>query len=146
MSWLSKPPIVVPYDFSAEARDAVLKAIDLLGDASGVHVVHVLGELSQGEPGEVWHTVDTGTRTQHATKAIQKELADSKFAGVQVKIAFGDPGHKITEYAAKIGATAIVIPSHGRSQLMRILLGSVADRVVRLAKCPVIILRSDRPD
>ncbi|HCK41739.1 MAG TPA: hypothetical protein DHW22_08920 [Planctomycetaceae bacterium] len=49
----------------------------------------------------------------------------------------GDPGHNITDYAKEIGAGLIVMPSHGRTRLKRMLIGSVAERVVRLAHCPV---------
>ena len=54
----------------------------------------------------------------------------------------GDPGHEITEYAEEIGASLIITPSHGRTGLSRLLIGSVAERVVRLAKCPVMVLKS----
>lgn len=53
-------------------------AVSLLGSSEGVHLIHVLGELSPADPGEVWHTVDENTRTHHATQAIRKELSDEK--------------------------------------------------------------------
>ncbi len=43
--------------------------------------------------------------------------------------------------AKKIDADLIVMPSHGRTGLKRLLIGSVAERVVRMAKCPVMVLR-----
>ncbi|MCC9609736.1 universal stress protein [Blastopirellula sp. JC732] len=141
MTWLAHPPIVVPFDFSPVSKEAVGRAIGLIGSPSGVHVVHVLGELSPAEPGEVWHTVDHATRTKHATEAIIKELGNE----VTVKVLFGDAGHQITEYADEIGAKLIIMPSHGRSGILRVLLGSVTDRVVRLAHCPVLVLRPEKP-
>ena len=48
----------------------------------------------------------------------------------------------ITELAAELKADLIVLPSHGRTGLKRLLIGSVAERVVRLAHCPVLVLRS----
>lgn len=144
MSWIAKPPIVVPYDFSPASREAVDKAIDLLGGSEGLYVIHVLGELSPADPGQVWHTVDENTRTKHASDAIRKELSDAKYADMKINITFGDPGEQICQFAEKVDATAIVISSHGRSSIMRVLLGSVADRVVRLAHRPVIVLKKPR--
>ncbi|MFN3149365.1 universal stress protein [Bremerella sp.] len=144
MTWISKAPIVVPYDFSAESKDAVDMALSLLDSSDGVHLIHVLGELSPADPGEIWDTVDENTRTQHATQAIRKELSDEKYKDLKIVIAFGDPGEKICHYAEQIEANSILIPSHGRSSIMRVLVGSVADRVVRLAHCPVIVLKKPR--
>ncbi|PQO32146.1 universal stress protein [Bremerella cremea] len=144
VSWISTSPIVVPFDFSADSREAVDKAIALVGSGEGIYVIHVLGELSPADPGEVWHTVDENTRTQHATQAIRKELADEKYKDVKINITFGDPGEKICQFAEKINAGSIIISSHGRSSIMRVLLGSVADRVVRLADRPVIVLKKPR--
>ncbi|UUO05791.1 universal stress protein [Blastopirellula sp. J2-11] len=141
MTWLAHPPIVVPFDFSPVSKEAVGRAIGLLGDPSGVHVVHVLGELSPAEPGEMWNTVDHNTRTKHATDAIIKEIGNE----VTITVLFGDAGHKIAEHADKIDAKLIIMPSHGRSGLLRVLLGSVTDRVVRLAHCPVLVLRPEKP-
>ena len=54
---------------------------------------------------------------------------------------FGDPGHQIAQYAEEAKADLIVLPSHGRSGLQRLLIGSVAERVVRHAPCPVLVVR-----
>ncbi|MEZ6094353.1 MAG: universal stress protein [Pirellulaceae bacterium] len=56
---------------------------------------------------------------------------------------FGDPGSEITRFAKENDAGLIVISSHGRTGVSRLLLGSVAERVVRLAPCPVLVLRDD---
>ncbi|MEW4454941.1 universal stress protein [Bremerella sp. JC817] len=144
MSWITKPPVVVPYDFSEDAKGAVDMAISMLGGSEGVHLIHVLGELSPAEPGEVWHTVDENTRTHHATTSIRKSLADEKYKDLKISVAFGDPGEQICHFADELKANAILIPSHGRSSIMRVLVGSVADRVVRLANCPVIVLKKPR--
>lgn len=51
----------------------------------------------------------------------------------------GEPGPTICDYAAEVGATAIVIGSRGRGGFRRALLGSVSDYVVRNAPCPVVV-------
>jgi nucleotide-binding universal stress UspA family protein len=56
-------------------------------------------------------------------------------------VRIGDPGHEIADCAAEIGADLVVISSHGRKGVKRLLIGSVAERVVRLSHCPVLVLR-----
>ena len=60
---------------------------------------------------------------------------------MHVDVEFGDPGNQIVDFAERISAELIVIPSHGRTGIERLLLGSVAERVARLAPCPVLVLR-----
>jgi nucleotide-binding universal stress UspA family protein len=90
----------------------------------------------------VWDTVDEESRSEHAEKALKDKLAESKFEGIHMAITFGDAGQEIAEFAEKLEAGLIVLPSHGRTGLKRLLIGSVAERVVRLAHCPVLVLRS----
>jgi nucleotide-binding universal stress UspA family protein len=80
-------------------------------------------------------------RTEQATQAIRERLKDAKYGDLHVTVLIGNPGHCIVSFAAEQGADLIVIPSHGRTGLARMLLGSVAERVVRLAHCPVLVLR-----
>ncbi len=83
----------------------------------------MLGELSPGEPGEMWGTVDHGSRTRHSKHAIRERLSEAKYETVEIEIAFGDPARKISEFAQQIGAELIVMPSHGRSAISRLLMG-----------------------
>jgi nucleotide-binding universal stress UspA family protein len=72
---------------------------------------------------------------------LRERLTDDKYASVTVHAVVGDAGREITELAEREGADLIVIPSHGYGFLKHMLLGSVAERVVRLAHCPVLVLR-----
>ena len=141
MSWLPKKSVVVPIDFSDESFEALHAALDLAEKPSGLHVIHVLPALEPAEPGVIWQTVDDESRRRHAEQALRERMGDSKLAGVEVNIAIGDPGHEIADYAQRVGAELIVLPSHGRTGLKRLLIGSTAERVVRLAHCPVLVLR-----
>ena len=76
-----------------------------------------------------------------AEKALADRFSAPEFAGAKLVAKVGDPGHEIAEFAEEIDAELIVIPSHGRTGLTRLLLGSVAERVVRLAHCPVLVFR-----
>lgn len=139
MSWLPRKRVVAPYDFSEESFDSVKLAAEMVDDLSHLHVIHVLPELTATEPGVIWASIDDASRMQHAQEALAERLADFKAANLNV--GFGDPGQVITDLASEIEADLIVIPSHGRRGMKRILLGSVAERVVRLAHCPVLVLR-----
>ena len=141
MSWLPKKNVVVPIDFSDESFRALQAARNLVEGPSGLHVIHVLPALEPAEPGVIWQTVDDESRRRHAEQALRERMGNSKFAGVEVYIAIGDPGHEIADYGQRVGAELIVLPSHGRTGLKRLLIGSTAERVVRLAHCPVLVLR-----
>lgn len=64
------------------------------------------------------------------------------------KLLHGDTAKEIIEYADKQAASVVVIGTHGRSGLLKLLMGSVAEEVVRDAKCPVIVVKvpSDTSD
>ncbi len=141
MGWTQKRTIVVPVDFSEESFAAIDTALEIAASPSGVHVIHVLPELSPLEPGELWETMDEQSRTSHAEKALRERLSSPAYAQVQTEILFGDPGHCIADRARELEAELIVMPSHGRTGLAHLLIGSVAERVVRLAHCPVLVLR-----
>ncbi len=142
MNWFAKKKVLVPVDFSEESFAAVDSALELVENASDVTVAYVLQDLSPMEPGELWQTVDTESRIKHAMKALRERLAGEKHKDIRLDVVIGDPGHEITELAEREGSDLIVLPSHGRTGIKRILIGSVAERVVRLAHCPVLVLRS----
>ena len=141
MGWSEMNTIVVPVDFSEDSLAAVDTALKIAGSAKPLHVIHVLPELSPLEPGEVWETINEQSRTEHAQQALRDRLSGPTYAGITIEILFGDPGHAIALRAEELKADLIVLPSHGRTGLSHLLIGSVAERVVRLAHCPVLVLR-----
>jgi nucleotide-binding universal stress UspA family protein len=141
MPWLPKNNVVVPIDFSDNSLAAVDTALELVAAASQVHVIHVLPMLTVADPGVVWEPVDDESRRSHAEDALRQRLADEKYRGVKVEVTIGDPGHEVADYAQQQHAELIVMPSHGRTGIRRLLIGSVAERVVRLAHCPVLVLK-----
>lgn len=141
MSGLEAEKVVVPIDFSEESLAAIDDAIRIAGEPKNVHVVHVLPELNISEAGVIWHTIDNDNRIEHARQALRERLPDARYRDLQVHVEIGDPGHRIAECAQRLGADLIVTPSHGRRGISRLLIGSVAERVVRLAHCPVLVLR-----
>ena len=141
MSWLPRATVVVPIDFSEDSFAALSTASELVTDPTHLHVIHVLPELEPADPGVIWHTIDDQGRTKHAAEALKKEIDARGVRVGQSVIRIGDPGHEIAEYAEEVSAGLVALSSHGRTGLRRLLLGSVADRVVRLARCPVLVLK-----
>jgi nucleotide-binding universal stress UspA family protein len=141
MPWLPKASVVVPVDFSDDSFAALDAAFELVANPANLHVIHVLPTMEPAEPGVIWATIDNASREHHAMLALKERLSDARHSSNSLHIAFGDPGHEITAFAQERNAELIVLPSHGRTGLTRLLLGSVAEKVVRLAHCPVLVLK-----
>lgn len=141
MAGLHPEKVVVPLDFSDLAWQAVERAVEIAGDPTRVHVVHVLAPLSTMEPGVVYGTITDESRTRHSGKRLREKLHERGFGDVVSHVMIGNAGRQIAAYAEHEKADLIVIPSHGRGFVRNLLLGSVAERVVRLAHCPVLVLR-----
>lgn len=141
MGWTAKHCIVVPFDFSDHSHKAIDLALEMVDAPEHVHIIHVLPFIVPSEPGVVWGMVDDSVRLKHALEALEDELKDSKYAKIAREVLIGDPGGVITDRSKELHADLIILPSHGRTGLTRILLGSVAERVVRLAECPVLVFK-----
>ena len=82
-------------------------------------------------------------RLQGLRNALEAMATALDHDEIEVRAVSGSPPQRIAEEAAKTKAELIVVGSHGRSALAGLLLGHVADRVVRLADRPVLIVRGD---
>lgn len=146
MTWQSTDPIVVPVDFSGESNQAIDKAREIAGDEAQLHLVHVLFPLDSVSPGVVWGGVTDEKREEAIREEFDKLVKDKGLTDATVVIRFGNPGLEVAEYAEEVGAGLIVIPSHGYHGVKRLILGSVAERVIRHAKCSVLVLRRSDAD
>ncbi len=141
MHHFSNQRILVPIDFSDEADGAMKVALEIASDPSLVTAIHVAPPLATLEPGVVWEMISDETRVQQLEQAFRKRYHEPCYSPVGFEVRFGDPGNEITSYAQEVKAGLIVMPSHGRTGLAHLLIGSVAERVVRFAHCPVLVLR-----
>ncbi|MCR9291167.1 MAG: universal stress protein [bacterium] len=141
MPWSVQGPIVVPFDFSDHARQAIHRAVEIAEQPNHVHVLHVLPFMIPTDPGAVWDTVDDQSRIDHARQALAETLPTSQFGNLQLEVQLGDPGRVITEFAEGLHADLVIVGSHGRTGFSRLLLGSVAEKVTRLVHCPVLVLK-----
>jgi nucleotide-binding universal stress UspA family protein len=146
--------IIVPVDFSETSDEAWRVACDVARlAASTLHLVHVTPEPFQQPWAIEAMAVDLEALTlqwMNDSKAkLEKFVAPSGIDAERITriVLRGVPQTRITEYAADQGADLIVMGTHGYGPLKHLLLGSVAERVVRHAACPVLTVphRSLRP-
>jgi len=142
--------ILVPTDFSEHADHALAYAVEIAHQLDAtVHVVHAITVpiLGISEMGIAY----ASTMMESTTKAAQTALDGltdryrNKAVLGPVRMEVGDARDVIDRVAAAIGADLIVMGTHGRRGVSRILLGSVAESVVRSAPCPVLTVRGKQP-
>lgn len=141
--------ILVPTDFSGYADDALEYAATLAAhlDAT-IHLVHAISVGMAGLPevGVAYGAIMMETTTkeaQHALDALVARYRD-RVSLAPTCIEIGDPREVIDRVAETIGADLIVMGTHGRRGVRRMLLGSVAETVVRSAPCPVLTVHTKR--
>jgi nucleotide-binding universal stress UspA family protein len=144
MNWFQEKNIVVPYDFSDDSKSAIEVALELAEKPSDVHVIHVMHELTVTDPGVIWQSIDNEKRRERVIEKFAETTADLDLKDAHFEVGIGDPAPVIADKAEEIGAGMIVIPSHGRTGFTRLMLGSVAERVIRMARCPVLVLKKER--
>lgn len=140
--------LLVPTDFSAQSEQAWMAARALarcLG--AEVVLVHVVVEAplfgeSPWNMGRVAEVYESGR--QWAEKSLEEWASAARAEGLTVRTVLrtGAPHREIVALAGDEHADMIVIGTHGRGGVDRALLGSVTDRVVRLAPCPVLTVRA----
>ena len=141
MSWLPKKTVLVPVDFSEPSVEAIRTAMEIAEHPAGVHVLYVLEEIEHSAPAVLFGDFDEAARKERAGEFLSDFLKRHELAGLTELVLAGNPGMVISDYAMQSKAELIVMPSHGHHGLRRILLGSVAERVLRHAECPVLVLR-----
>lgn len=136
MSRLNK--ILVPTDFSEHSEHAVDYACSLAMATSDpktqIHLIHVIGD-SRGNNGQ---TDKIRARLEKLGGLVDAE-SELEFETVREVIP-GEPSQVITNYASEKDVDMIVMGTHGRTGLSHFALGSVAERVVRTAVCPVLVM------
>ncbi|TWT74551.1 putative universal stress protein [Posidoniimonas polymericola] len=145
ISFKRQKKILVPTDFSPQADQAVIDALDMVADPSDLSVLHVAPPMSSypvADPAIVWENITEHARAERIEDSYRQHIKDPRASAVHFAVRFGAPAEEVVDYAEEHKIDMIMMPSHGRSGLKRLLLGSVAERVVRAAHCPVIVLRN----
>ena len=143
--------ILVPHDFSASAiHAAAIAAGEAKLHRARVVLLHVIELPTQVTPDTVIVTDQTGapvSLTQYARENAEVALADvaAQFTKDAVMtstvVRFGKPVDEITNLIGEENADLVVMGTHGRSGFNRLLIGSVAERIVRSSSVPVLTVR-----
>jgi nucleotide-binding universal stress UspA family protein len=141
--------ILAPTDFSHHAEGAVRYACGLAEKfGATLHLLHVLPDvivpvgpdpaLITSVPPEYYAETQAQSR-----EALTQVVAPDWPQPQQIvhEVDWGDPVEGIVRYATERGIDLIVLATHGRTGLSHVLLGSVAERIVREAPCPVLTIR-----
>ena len=143
--------ILVPVDYSACSRGAMEYALFLAErfDAE-IEVLHI-AEIPLGEEEHTVVKPDTGEKQLLSELIMQQAVkAETEFLSpfvrnttipIEKSLLKGRPGKVIVEAAVDRGADLIVMGTHGRSGFDRLIMGSVTERVLRSAPCPVVVVR-----
>jgi nucleotide-binding universal stress UspA family protein len=139
--------ILLATDLSATSDGAATQALELAGDLGAtLLVVSVIDPASgwiAGRPGQRIDQLRAGRE-----QAAQGLVSKGREAGVRVSFLIweGNPGEAIVDVATSEAVDLVVVGSHGRGSMGRILIGSVSDYVVRHAPCPVLVVRGRAAD
>ena len=141
--------ILVPVDFSMHSETAVRLAADLARrDGGALHLVHVFEPIAYPLPDG--YVLFTPLQLNELVVQFEKQLTSMKTlalaAGapeVETHVRQGACATDTCELAKDGAFDLIVMGTHGRSGLSHLLLGSVAERVLRRAPCPVLTVKAD---
>ncbi|HAC63778.1 MAG TPA: universal stress protein [Cyanothece sp. UBA12306] len=142
MSLFISDRVLVPIDFSEISLEALDETISFLENSAQIYVIYVLTPLLPTEPGVIWEKVNNETRKKNVEQVFQKRYPKSLSNNLHFEVKVGNASAVIIDYAKSHQIDLIVIASHGNKGLTRFLLGSVAEKVIRFAKCPVLVWRS----
>ncbi len=143
---------VVPYDFSVHAEGALAVAIDLAQRLGAeLHLVHVLqppaysygsydGGVAVPPPFDPAEARDSAMRS---LREVVDRIVATGFEKLEPHVAVGSNiAEMIRTSAENLGADLIVMGTHGRTGLAHVFLGSVAERTLRGAPCPVLTVQA----
>lgn len=137
--------ILLPIDFSDQCAAAAAQAAWHARRSGGVlHVAHVIENPLDPtyRPEEVEHWVVVEHADQKARELLEATVRGCLPADArrELHVLSGDPYSKLIELAETIGADLIVMGKHGTQKLAHLLLGTVAEKIARYARCPVLIV------
>lgn len=143
--------VLVAYDESRQAEAALRHALEKFPEAA-LTVIHVNNPeewMSMGDEFGSFYSEDAYELAQETAQDLMDEaaaIAGEYDRDVDTAIVMGRPSSEIVEYAEDNDVDHVVLGSHGRRGLNRFLLGSVAEKVVRRAPCPVTVIREPRTE
>jgi nucleotide-binding universal stress UspA family protein len=140
--------VLVPLDDSPLSDHALEYALENHDDGE-ITVLHVLDFVEAGYGASMESTLPSYWEEWYETATAEAEelftdaqaTADEYGVDLRTETFVGQPARTIVEFAEDEGVDHLVMGSHGRTGLSRIIVGSVAEKVVRRAPCPVTVVR-----
>lgn len=140
--------LLVPVDFSPHSTEAVRFAADLARRyEASLELMHAFHIQTYAMP--EGYVVPTQEQFGLIVQQLEAQLAGAKkdaleagASNVETKLLQGRPASEILKFAREDKADLIVMGTHGRTGIKHVLIGSVAENVVRHAACPVLIVRA----
>jgi len=138
-AWGVPHSALVAVDFTASSEHAARAALDLLGEDGTLYIAHVTPRLAipQGDA-RSWDEIRNGAVTPKLEEVVQR-LEPSPGVRIEYMHLHGDPAHELIAFAEETHVDLIAAGTHGRSALERVMLGSVSTKLVRTAKCWVLV-------
>ncbi|MFA5182546.1 MAG: universal stress protein [Syntrophales bacterium] len=142
--------ILVPTDFSKYSDAALKKAVDIaIGNDTNIYLLHVIDEQIRQCAVDYCLSIEVVTKLEKdsvkASRDKLKKEADAIIKTKKIKVIFdvknGVPSEVILSEQKAKKIDLIVIASHGKTGIIKQLMGSVADKVVKGSKCPVIVVK-----
>lgn len=135
--------ILVGYDGSENAKRALSVALDLAkkygAEITAASVAHAPDYAATRD--EVDGSIEDARRFFERGFKEVKELAEKEGVSLNTVVLVGHPGDALTHLAEKEGYDLIVVGARGLSGIKRYIMGSVSTHVVRLAHCPVLVVK-----
>lgn len=144
---ISYAHVLLATDFSTPAEHAATHAADLARrHGARLHVGHVVEDFSYWEGYHLEHfpSEDVYEELRKNARLAMEDLFDREVRdglAIETHVVHGKPFVEIIRLAREVEADVIVIGSHGQSGIAETLFGSTAERVVRKAPCPVLVVR-----
>jgi nucleotide-binding universal stress UspA family protein len=138
-------PVLFATDFSSASKTAFAKALELARKEGAVlviaHVYEPPADLSHsGLADDVITAEFENTIRRDVQKQLDGVLAEARAGGVVARgeILAGRPAKEIADLAETLGAAMVVVGTHGRTGIRKLVVGSVAGQIVAAAACPVL--------
>jgi nucleotide-binding universal stress UspA family protein len=134
-----------PTDFSTMGQTALERATSLARDRGAKLVImHVEEPPMAYGGGELYYGIEEPDR-EELRRMLGEVVPTDPAVPCEHRLMIGSPATAIVEMAEREKVELIVMPTHGRTGVTRLLMGSVAEEVVRKAKCPVLTVKQAQP-
>jgi nucleotide-binding universal stress UspA family protein len=133
--------ILLPTDESEGAKIARDHALELAVDQDAT--LHILYVVEVVAPAASLHEMVAERMTERGTDLVESVAEEGRERGLTVEttVVEGDPAETIIEYAAEEGIDIVEMPTYGRTELTKAIVGSVTDKVIWLGDVPVLVIK-----